>query len=251
MRFLNALGFLTVIRLRRRDEIKPEDLGRSLVCFPVVGLIIGLILAGLYWLLAHVLPMSLVSGILIVASVVLSGGLHLDGFVDTCDGIGGHKSPEDRWRVMRDSRAGAFGIIGAVCLILVKYLALNSIPQNLMMSALVLMPVMGRWAMVYAVFAYPYARPSGLGSAFKAGADRLQMAAATLIAAAVALVWFGWVRLVIMGGVLLAGIIAAAYFRRKFTGLTGDTYGAINEIAEVTVLILVTLLVHNQWLGLG
>ena len=201
MRFLNALGFLTVIRLRRRDEIKPEDLGRSLVCFPVVGLIIGLILAGLYWLLAHVLPLSLVSGILIVASVVLSGGLHLDGFVDTCDGIGGHKSPEDRWRVMRDSRAGAFGIIGACCLLLVKYVSLNSVPENLLMRALLLMPIVSRWAMVYAVFVYPYAKPSGLGRAFKQETRWYWFLMATLITVVAAILLFRLVGLVIMLGI--------------------------------------------------
>ena len=251
MKFLAALSFLTVIPLPRRREVSPEQVGRSIGYFPVVGIIIGLILAGLYWLLRLVLPSAVVSGLLLVCLVVLTGGLHLDGFVDTCDGIAGHKTPEARWQVMRDSRAGAFGIVGVCCLLIVKYVSLNSVPDSLMMMTLVLMPVVSRWAMVYAVFAYPYARPSGLGKVFKQAASRRRLAIATLVALAVAIPWFRLAGLVIMLGVWAIVVAMAAYLKGKFSGLTGDTYGAINEVAEVSVLILVCLLAHNQWLGLA
>ena len=251
MKFLAALSFLTVIPLPRRREVSPEQVGRSIGYFPVVGIIIGLILAGLYWLLRLVLPSAVVSGLLLVCLVVLTGGLHLDGFVDTCDGIAGHKTTEARWQVMRDSRAGAFGIVGVCCLLIVKYVSLNSVPDSLMMMTLVLMPVVSRWAMVYAVFAYPYARPSGLGKVFKQAASRRRLAIATLVALAVAIPWFRLAGLVIMLGVWIIVVAMAAYLKRKFSGLTGDTYGAINEVAEVGVLILVCLLAHNQWLGLA
>jgi len=251
LKFLAALSFLTVIPLPRRREVSPEQVGRSIGYFPVVGIIIGLILAGLYWLLRLVLPSAVVSGLLLVCLVVLTGGLHLDGFVDTCDGIAGHKTPEARHQVMRDSRAGAFGIVGVCCLLIVKYVSLNSVPDSLMMMTLVLMPVVSRWAMVYAVFAYPYARPSGLGKVFKQAASRRRLAIATLVALAVAIPWFRLAGLVIMLGVWVIVVAMAAYLKRKFSGLTGDTYGAINEVAEVSVLILVCLLAHNQWLGLA
>jgi len=251
LKFLAALSFLTVIPLPRRREVSPEQVGRSIGYFPVVGIIIGLILAGLYWLLRLVLPSAVVSGLLLVCLVVLTGGLHLDGFVDTCDGIAGHKTPEARWQVMHDSRAGAFGIVGVCCLLIVKYVSLNSVPDSLMMMTLVLMPVVSRWAMVYAVFAYPYARPSGLGKVFKQAASRRRLAIATLVALAVAIPWFRLAGLVIMLGVWVIVVAMAAYLKRKFSGLTGDTYGAINEVAEVGVLILVCLLAHNQWLGLA
>ncbi len=251
MKFLAALSFLTVIPLPRRREVSPEQVGRSTGYFPVVGIIIGLILAGLYWLLRLVLPSAVVSGLLLVCLVVLTGGLHLDGFVDTCDGIAGHKTPEARWQVMHDSRAGAFGIVGVCCLLIVKYVSLNSVPDSLMMMTLVLMPVVSRWAMVYAVFAYPYARPSGLGKVFKQAASQRRLAIATLVALAVAIPWFRLAGLVIMLGVWVIVVAMAAYLKRKFSGLTGDTYGAINEVAEVGVLILVCLLAHNQWLGLA
>ena len=216
----------------------------------MVGIIIGLVLAGLNYLLSLGLPSAVANALLIVSLVVLSGALHLDGLVDTCDGIAGHKTPEERWQVMHDSRAGGFGIIGAASLLLVKYVALNSLPQSLLIATLVLMPVVSRWAMVYAVFAYPYARPSGLGRVFKQGASWQRLTMATLIALGVAVILFQLAGLVIMFSIWVIIVATAAYLKRKFSGLTGDTYGAINEVAEVAVLVLVGLLAHNHWLWL-
>jgi adenosylcobinamide-GDP ribazoletransferase len=255
LKFLAALSFLTIIPVPHRREANPEEVGRSIGYFPVVGVIIGLILAGLNWLLGRFLPLAVVNGLLIVSLVVISGALHLDGFVDTCDGIAGHKTVEDRWRIMHDSRAGAFGVVGAFLLLLVKYVSLSSVPENLMMATLVLMPVVSRWTMVYAVFAYPYARPEGLGTVFKQGANWQRFAIATIITLAIAIglarlanvAYFYLAGLAIMLGIWIIIMAMATYLKRKFSGLTGDTYGAINEVAEVGVLILVCLLAHNQW----
>ena len=208
----------------------------------MVGLIIGLVLVGLDWLFGLILPSAVANALLIVSLVVITGVLHLDGFVDTCDGIAGHKTAEDRWRVMHDSRVGGFGIVGIVLLLLVKYVSLNSIPLPLMMTTLVLMPVISRWATVYAIFAYPYAKPSGLGKAFKQGTNWLRFTMATLIALVVVVGLAQLVGLAIMFLIWVMAVAMAVYLKGKFSGLTGDTYGAINEVAEVGVLILVTLL---------
>jgi len=247
LRLLTALKFLTIIPVPRQGETSPEELGRSTGYFPVVGVVIGLILAGLNWLLGLFLPSAVVNALLIVSMVVISGALHLDGFVDTCDGIAGHKTPEERWQVMHDSRAGSFGIVGVSCLLVTKYISLNSIPEPLVIAALVLMPVAGRWAMAYAIFAYPYARPSGLGKMVKQETNWWGFVMATIITLAVAIglarlanvTYFFLAGLAIMAGIWIIIMAMAAYLKRKFSGLTGDTYGAINEVAEVCVLILV------------
>jgi len=249
LKFLAAVRFLTIIPLPGRREVSPEEVGRSIVYFPLVGVIIGLILVGLNWLLGLFLPSALVTVLLVVSLVVISGALHLDGFVDTCDGIGGHKTVEERWRVMQDSRAGGFGIIGVCCLLLVKYVSMSGVPDSWLMQTLVLMPVVSRWAMVYAVFAYSYAKPSGLGKVFKQGASWQRFVIATFITLAVAVILAQLTGFVIMLAIWVIVIAMAAYLKGKFGGLTGDTYGAINEVAEVCVLILVCLLAHIQWLG--
>jgi adenosylcobinamide-GDP ribazoletransferase len=239
---LAALQFLTIIPLPGRREVSPEELGRSAVYFPLIGLIIGLLLAGWHWLLGLFLPRAVVDVLVVVSLVVISGALHLDGFIDTFDGIAGHKSVEDRWRVMHDSRAGGFGIVAVCCLLLVKYLSLNSVPDPLLMVTLVMMPVLSRWAMTYAIFAYPYARPAGLGKAFKQGTRWLRFTIATVIAVIVAIILLQLAGVAVMLGIWIIVAAMATYLKGKFSGLTGDTYGAINEVAEVCVLIIILVL---------
>ena len=258
MALLAAIRFLTAIPLPWGRDATQEEFVRSVGYYPVVGLIIGLILAGLSWLLRLILPSAVVNIVLIIYLVMISGAIHLDGFVDTCDGIGGHKTAEERRQVMRDSRVGGFGVIGACCLLLAKYISLNSVPQPLLMSTLVLMPVISRWAMVYAICAYPSASPSGLGKERKQASDWTRFILATFITLVIAIGLAWWANITyyylagpaIIVGIWVIVIIMGAYFKHKFNGLTGDTYGAINEVTEVGVLIMVVLLAHNQWLGL-
>ncbi len=247
MRFLTALRFLTIIPLPKLKEVSGKDVGRSLVYFPVVGLILGLILAGLAWVLTLVLPVTVVAVLLIIALVVLIGGLHLDGLADTFDGLAGH-TVEERWQIMRDSHTGSYGITAIACLLLLEYASLINIPRPWLFYTLILMPTAGRWAMVYAIKVYPYARPSGLGTVFKENAGWWSLAIATLITLAVAGGLLRWAGLVIMAVVWGVTVGLAAFFKRRFAGLTGDNYGALNEIAEVTVLIVVALLCHMNWL---
>jgi len=159
---------------------------------------------------------------------------------------------------MDDSRAGGFGVIGVSCLLLTKYISLNSIPTHLLTATLVFMPIVSRWAMVYAIFAYPYAKPSGLGKIIKEGTGWQGLTLATVVAVAAALTWAWWGNLAyfyLVGPAVLTAtwlliVLVATYLKRKFAGLTGDTYGAINEITEVWVLLVVSMLAHSQWLNL-
>jgi len=237
--FLDALRFLTVIPIPWRREVSPEELGRSAIYFPLVGLVLGLFLVGWHWLLGLFFPRAVADVLVMVTLVILTGALHLDGFIDTFDGIAGHKSAEDRWRVMHDSRAGGIGVVAVACLLLVKYVSLYNLPDSLLGMALVLMPVLGRWAMTYTIFAYPYARPTGLGASFKHGTGWLRLTIATIITFVVVVVLRQVTGLAVMLGIWIIVVAMAAFFNRKFSGLTGDTYGAINELAEVFVLILI------------
>lgn len=247
MSFLAALKFLTTIPLPGRHEPVPEELARAAPYFPLVGFIIGLLLAGLYWLLELILPGPVADALILVTMVIITGGLHLEGLADTCDGMGGHRTAEERRQVMRDSRVGAFGAIGVVLLLLVKYAALNGVPDSRMMLTLLFMPVVSRWAMVYAIFIYPYARSSGLGKVFKEGVRWPGFTAATVVTFLLALVLipvFGLAGPVLIIGTWLLTAAVATYFSSKFTGLTGDTYGAVNELCEAGVLLMVILLVR-------
>jgi adenosylcobinamide-GDP ribazoletransferase len=171
--------------------------------------------------------------------------MHLDGLADTCDGMAGHKTVEERWEVMRDSRIGAFGVVGIILVLLIQYVALNNVPADKMTAVLLFMPTVSRWAMVYAIYAFNYARPSGLGTAYKAATNVLQFIIATIITLAVAGALYPLINVtgfIVTGGVLIITTGLAFYFKYKFAGLTGDTYGAINEVGEVIVLIVVIII---------
>jgi adenosylcobinamide-GDP ribazoletransferase len=231
-------------------------MGRSTVWFPIVGLIIGAILAFMNWIFSFFLPSAVTSGLTIVLLVIITGVMHLDGFADTCDGLAGNKPAEERWKVMHDSRNGAFGIAGMILLLLMKSVLLNSIPQAFTAPILVLMPVIGRWTMVYAIAMHPYARNEGLGKAFKDGVTRTRLVIATIITLGLAVFLAWWadvdyyyiVAIGIMTVIWIQVIAVSAYFRYKFAGLTGDTYGAINELAETGLLLIASIICFNGWL---
>lgn len=244
MKLLTALRFLTVIPIPRRGEASAEEVGASQGYFPLVGLFLGAILAGINWSLSLVLPSSITNAVIIIALLLLTGALHIDGFIDTCDALSGRRTPEERWQIMSDSRVGAFGVVGAFCLLLLVYVSLGEVPEAYKMVALILMPTLSRWSMVYAIFAFPYAKPGGLGKTFKEQANWRKLTLATLLvlASTLGLLLIKGLVLVLSGLALIfmVWLVAAAlglFLQRRFAGLTGDSYGAINEVSQVFILI--------------
>jgi adenosylcobinamide-GDP ribazoletransferase len=242
---LVALQFLTTIPVPIKREIKLEEYGRSVAYFPLVGLLLGLLLAGLDYLLRFVFPLELVNALLIVALIGLSGALHLDGFLDTCDGVFSFKPPQVRLEIMKDSRVGSYGVVGGVALLLVKFAALLAVPLELRPFALVLMPVFGRWAIVFAAVVFPYARPeSSLGRLYKEHAGRGALLIATISTVVIAGVVFQLGGLAMLAAIALVSGLMILYIMTKIPGMTGDTYGAINEVMEVVALLLFPIYVR-------
>ena len=232
---LAALQFLTVAPLPVRRPFTPPEMGRAVGYFPLVGALLGGTLAVLDYGLGFILPAGVASALLLVAWVGLTGALHLDGFLDTCDGLLGGHSPEARLRIMRDERVGAFAVAGGVLLLLVKYAALAAVIGRA--PALVLAPTLGRWGMALAIAGFPYARPEGLGRAMKdhAGWGQVIMAGSV----AVVLAWFagGWLGLAAMALAGAATYAVARFSLGRLPGLTGDIYGATCEIVETLTLL--------------
>jgi adenosylcobinamide-GDP ribazoletransferase len=239
MGFWAALQFLTIFPTPLRHKVTATTSGQSLTYFPLVGLILGAILLGLHYGLTLILPSSVVNALLIIVLVILTGAHHLDGFIDTCDGVIAGKSKKERLAIMSDTKVGAFGIVGAILLLLLKYASLSSAP---ILPALLLMPTLSRWIMVSIIFIFPYAKSSGMGLAFKQGATWQRLTIATTIAFIVAVAVLKLWGLVLMATLWLIVFGIAGYFRSRLGGLTGDNYGAINELAEVLVLLLLILI---------
>jgi adenosylcobinamide-GDP ribazoletransferase len=232
--FLTAVRFLTILPVGRRYP-SGQELARSQGFFPLVGLLLGLVLAGADAGLGLIWPAALTSAFLIVILLVLTGAMHLEGFLDTCDGLGG-RDRERRLQIMRDRHVGAFAVAGGIGLMLLKWAAVFSLPRTARLPVLVLFPALSRWSMVLALVAFPYAREEGLGLAFQRGAtlSRVGIAAGITVVASVLVAGIG-------GGLLFVIVSLVAWLvgmgiSRLLGGLTGDTYGAINEMSEVVAL---------------
>lgn len=248
MGFWAALQFLTILPSPVGRAFTREEIGQALIYFPVVGLLLGLVLWGLDTGLSRVLPSLPVDVLLVAALVILTGAMHVDGFIDTCDGAAASRTAEERLAVMADSRVGAFGVAGGSLLLLLKVAALASLGPGVRVAALILAPVMGRWSMVYAVYAYPYAKgENGKGYAFKRGATGTRTAVATAIGLAIALVVArSWHGPALFGAIFIGVVMGCAYVRSRLGGLTGDSYGAVNEVAEVLTFLLLPLIWRLQ-----
>ncbi|MDP2931716.1 MAG: adenosylcobinamide-GDP ribazoletransferase, partial [Chloroflexota bacterium] len=143
MGFWTALEFLTILPAPRHREVTAKHAGESLTYFPLVGLLLGAILLGLYYGLRLVLPPAVVTALLVIALATLTGAHHLDGLIDTSDGVIAGKSKEERLAMLSDGRVGVFGIVAVVLLLLLKYVSLSAAPIS---PALLLMPTLSRWS---------------------------------------------------------------------------------------------------------
>jgi adenosylcobinamide-GDP ribazoletransferase len=234
--FLAALQFLTIAPAFIRRVFTPQELGRAVGFYPMVGLILGAILAGSNNLLSLIFPTPVTAALLLTLWVLLTGVLHLDGFLDTCDGIFGGNTPEKRLEIMRDERVGAYGLAGGVLLIITKYTALSA--QQDPTFALLLAPSLSRWGMTLAIVGFPYARSQGLGRDIKDQTSWRQVLLATIIALAVAWFTYQWIGLIALVSTGLVIWLGARFILQRLPGLTGDIYGAFNEIAELVILLL-------------
>ncbi len=236
--FLAALGFLTILPVPTKGKPDLRLLGRSLAYFPMVGLTLGLILAGLDRLLVWLLPRAAADALLIVMSVVLTGALHLDGLIDTCDALFGPGDPESRLKRLKDPRAGAFGVAGACCLLLVKYGALLSLNPSIKPYSLLVAPTLGRWGMAYAISLYPYKEGPGTGRVFQEGVSRFAFIVASLTTLGVSVAALREIGFIAMLAGWLGTVAMARFALKRIPGLSGDVYGAMNEVVEALALLV-------------
>ncbi|CAM3837633.1 MULTISPECIES: adenosylcobinamide-GDP ribazoletransferase [Pseudomonas] len=239
--FWIALQFLSSLPVRLPGMPAPEQMGRSLLYYPLVGLLFGGLLWGLNALLAGS-PVLLHAALLLSAWVLLSGALHLDGLADSADAwLGGFGDRERTLLIMKDPRSGPIAVVTLVLVLLLKFCALLALLDSGQGVLLLLAPLIGRAALLGLFLSTPYVRSGGLGQAL---ADHLPRGAGKLVLLVSALAC-----------VLLAGLkglwvvlVAAGVFAwlrrlmvRRLGGTTGDTAGAMLELLELAVLIALVL----------
>ena len=239
-RFILALQFLTVIPFYKNLEVNEEDLGKSALYFPMVGLIIGGCLVCSNLLLSFFLPRSVVDGMLIVILVLMTGSIHLDALADTVDGIASGKERNEKLRIMKDGQVGAMGAVAVFLVLMLKYLALAALPEYLKNQSLLLMPVMGRWSQVSVAYFSDYAGiKKGLGFPVTRHVTPLIFIFTTSISVLVAAYLFHYRGFIIAVLVVSFCLLYSRFFKRALGGVTGDVLGAANEITEVAVLLMI------------
>lgn len=207
---------------------------------PLVGALLGGLLVGVHELSRQLFPETVAAGLTVIAWAGLTGGLHLDGWIDVWDGLA-IRNPERRFEAMSESTTGAYGVIGAVLLLGMKGLAIAALVHPV---GLFLAPVLGRWGQVMAIGLYPYAKAEGKGAFHRSSMQTkdywISFGLLLLVLLPTVYLW-GWQNMVLIAGGLGGAWILSWFFAKAFSGQTGDTYGAVVEGTEVLVLLLGTL----------
>ena len=235
-----ALRFLTILPIPASWAGDEHQLARSVKFFPLVGLLIGAIAAVIGWLVTQLFAMPVAAVLIVIALIIVTGGLHLDGLADTADGFLSVSTRQRTLEIMKDSSTGAMGVIAIVCVVLLKVTAVASVASSQMIATVFLMPVAGRCAMAFVMSILPYARTEGgLGSVFARQRSILNAIWAVIAVVIISRLVLGWAGFAAAGAALLVTILFSAYCYRKIAGYTGDTLGAVNELVEAIVPLAV------------
>lgn len=235
--FYIAIQLMTRIPVPRSISNEPRDQGRSVLYFPLVGLLIGAMLCGLQWILQHQ-HHDLAAVIILIAWVGISGGLHLDGLGDSADGwLGGHGDRDKALTIMKDSRSGVAAIVIIVLLLLTKFTVISLLLGKQDYWPLLLAPMLGRVFVLPLFLTTMYARPGGMGEMMQQQTPRI--AGWLLMGACLMLVILlcHWQALIVLLLVIFVAVFLRWLMKRHLGGITGDTTGAYIELIEASALI--------------
>jgi len=240
--FLLALQFLTIIPIKI-NAIDREKFSQAMVYFPLVGLLLGFILFGINSLFFFFdFAQISIDIILVISLAALSGGMHLDGLSDSFDAFLSRKNKQEMLEIMRDSHAGVMGVLSIISAILLKIALLYAVSLTLKGKSLLLLCVFSRWAMVFTMLLFPYARQEGKAKAFIENINIRVIAIATLITLIAAFLIWQINGLIVFAVIALSVFFIGKFINKKIGGITGDTLGAINEITEMVTLFAITIL---------
>jgi adenosylcobinamide-GDP ribazoletransferase len=237
--FFAALQFLTLFPCRTRKDYADANVGGSAIFFPVIGLILGSLLVVVNFLLEPFASAGLLSVLLVTLLAFMTGGLHLDGVGDTFDGLGAGGDRDHMLSVMDDSHTGVFGLIAIVLVLFLKIHALESLDVD-RWRVLLTAPILGRWAMVLLAYRSKAAK-MGLGSNLVDHLQTKHFLLATLLTLLLVAAIGRRNGIVMMAWVAVFTIASKSYFHRRLGGVTGDTCGAVGELSETSVMVLLAL----------
>ena len=236
---LTALQFLTILPIKI-ERIEDKDYGKAVFYFPFAGIIIGSLLS-LFLLFLNTLPKALISSLILLASIVLTGAIHLDGLADTSDGFYGGRGKEDILNIMRDKRIGAIGAVALFSVLICKYSLFYSIPNGLLWEFLILSCSFSRWAQSIACSFFNYAREEGKAKNFIEFSNKRDCYLSGIFVLLIFILLAKFKGALIFFISLFICLIFMHYISKKIGGMSGDTIGAINEVAEISVLLFANI----------
>ena len=232
---ITAIQFLTTLPVWTGRDTAGVPLGRAAGWFSYVGGLIGLITAGVFLAAQYAVPRELAAVFTVIVWILLTGGLHLDGVADCCDGLFVAADKERRLEIMHDPHHGTFGVIGLVLVILLKAAALFAVPDESILFGLLFTCALSRWLLLPAG-RLPGARPDGLGAQFSSGLDAKAFiwGLAPVIAAAY---FTGWLSVPLLALVSVFTFLLLRFAQKRLGGITGDVLGCLVELSEVVLLV--------------
>jgi len=232
-----AMRFLTVVPVPGREVDPREALGRAAWWFPIVGLALGIVLAGADRALRAVVSPMLAAALVLAIWKAATGAIHLDGLADCLDGLAGHDRVR-RLAIMQDSRIGVFGAVGLTFYLLIAFVGLGETPTAARGRILLVAPVVGRLAPLLIAPRFRPAKPDlGTGAAFLRGLSPWA-GLAHLAAVAVLSAWLlGPLGPAMMLASLLVVLLWTAFLAGRFGGITGDVLGSVIELSELAILL--------------
>jgi adenosylcobinamide-GDP ribazoletransferase len=236
---ITAFQFLTIFPAIIKRMFTSQEMGRAVAWFPLVGIVLGFLLYVVNHSARIIFPDSVSAALTLFSWVIFTRAFHLDGLMDTCDGLFGGFTPERRMEIMKDSRMGAFGVAGGILVLLTQYSAMTASLNPL--AAFVLAATLGRWASPLVIYFFPYAREDGLGSEMKRNVGMKEILIATLITGIVSWFIYGWLGFALMFSAAIVAFLIALYTMRLLPGPTGDIYGTVTTLVEMLVLLFFTV----------
>jgi adenosylcobinamide-GDP ribazoletransferase len=244
--FFGAVQFLTRVPVRRATA---ADTAAIVVWFPVVGALVGAFAGGVVAGLSHLVPSAVAAAVGVLLALVVTGAFHEDGLADTADAVAGGATRERRFEILKDPRHGSYGVAALCGSIVVRVVAVATLGPAAAFAGLVAAHTLGRGAAVATMGAAPVARPDGLGADYVRAVGSGRAAAAGLVAVAIAALATGWWAGPLALAAAVAAVVVTALAMRAFGGVTGDVLGAIEQVAEILVLVVVSGLAerHAIW----
>lgn len=235
--FLAALMFLTRIPVPG-IQVSSTNWKKSAVYYPLIGLIIGSLLALGFIGLEKLFSPIVTSFLLVLLWIWVTGGLHIDGWMDLADGLGSSRSREEMLEIMKDSRVGAMGVIAAILLIMGKWVALYELVQLDLPIILVFSPMYARFLLMIAIKFWPYRNEGGLGEGLRTYLTITNVVVNFILMLVMTYIFTGFYGILLFVLTAIAAGLFILNIYRKLKMLTGDCYGAIVEWSECVTLFL-------------